>query len=129
MHINDPAVLADVTAAFMRYEAALIANDLPVLDELFWDSPFTLRYGFNECLYGYAAIQAFRVARAPAGLARTISRSVITTFGDSMATTDMEFLRPGSSAIGRQSQTWVRMSDGWRVVAAHLSMIDAPSTT
>lgn len=124
MQINHPAVLAEVTAAFDRYEQALCANDVAVLDELFWDSPHTLRYGAGENLYGFAAIQAFRNARPSAGLARTVHHTVITTYGDSMATANIEFVRAGSRP-GRQSQTWVKMEQGWRVVAAHVSVIGA----
>jgi hypothetical protein len=124
--VNDPAVLAEVTAAFDRYEHALVTNDVAALDELFWDSPLTLRYGAGESLYGYDAIAAFRAARAATGLARTIVRRVITSYGSTMATANMEFVREGSDRIGRQSQTWVRMPEGWRVVAAHVSVIDPP---
>ncbi len=126
MIVNDPAVLAEVTAAFDRYEHALVTNDVAALDELFWDSPLTLRYGAGESLYGYDAIAAFRAARAATGLARTIVRRVITSYGSTMATANMEFVREGSDRIGRQSQTWVRMPEGWRVVAAHVSVIDPP---
>ena len=125
MRINDPDVVAEVTAAFDAYEAALTGNDVAVLDTLFWNSHLTLRYGLKESLYGYAAIQAFRAGRSPLGLARTIIRRQITTYGSDMASADMEFQRDGNPAIGRQSQTWVRMAEGWRVVAAHLSQIDA----
>jgi len=118
--INRPEVLAEVGAVFRRYEAALTANDIDVLDELFWDSGFTLRYGTGESLYGIEAIRAFRHTRNPAGLARTLDHTVITTFGDSFATANTEFRRAGQ-ARGRQSQTWVRMHAGWRVVAAHVS--------
>jgi hypothetical protein len=124
MKINLPAVLAEVHAAFDRYEQALCSNDVAVLDELFWDSPHTLRYGAGENLYGFAAIQAFRSARSPAALQRTVQRTVITTYGETMATANIEFLRTGSRP-GRQSQTWVKMEQGWRVVAAHVSLIEA----
>ena len=122
--INLPEVLAEVTAAFARYEAALVSNDVAVLDELFWDSPFTVRYGATENLVGYAAIQAFRAARSSAGLARHLSATVITTYGVDAATAMTEFRREGSTRVGRQSQTWVRLPQGWRVVAAHVSFID-----
>jgi hypothetical protein len=124
--VDDPAILAEVTLAFDRYERALVTNDVAVLDELFWDSPLTLRYGAGESLYGYDAIAAFRAARAATGLARRIVYRVITSYGSSMATANMEFVRDGSDRIGRQSQTWVRMPEGWRVVAAHVSVIDPP---
>ncbi|KAF0163781.1 MAG: hypothetical protein FD157_2744 [Rhodocyclaceae bacterium] len=118
--INRPEVLAEVGAAFARYEKALAANDVAVLDELFWDSPFTLRYGTGENLYGIDAIRAFRQARNPAGLERTLQHTMITSFGPDFATANTEFQRAGQPA-GRQSQTWVRMAQGWRVVAAHVS--------
>ena len=121
MQINDPGVLAEVEAAFRRYEAALAANDVAVLDALFWNSPHTLRYGVGENLYGFDEIAAFRVSRPAAGLERTLTRTVITTPGRDFATADTEFLRPGVDRIGRQSQTWVRLPEGWRVVAAHVS--------
>lgn len=120
--INDPRVVAEVEAAFRRYEAALVANDIATLDELFWDSPHTLRYGASENLYGSEAIRAFRAARDPAGLARTLRNTVITTFGADFATANTEFLREGQP-LGRQSQTWVRLPQGWRVVAAHVSLM------
>jgi hypothetical protein len=124
MTINLPEVLAEVRAVFARYEDALVNNRVAVLDELFWDSPFTVRYGATENLVGYAAIQAFRAGRSAAGLARQLSNTVITTYGHDCATAMTEFRRDGSTRIGRQSQTWVRMPAGWRVVAAHVSLID-----
>lgn len=124
MIVDDPVTLAEVTAAFERYEAALVANDVAVLDELFWVSPLTLRYGGGENLYGHHAIAAFRSARPSAGLARTVVRRVITTYGTSTATANIEFVRDGSARVGRQSQTWVKMPEGWRVVAAHVSLVD-----
>ena len=124
MTINLPEVLAEVTAVFARYEDALVNNRVEVLDELFWDSPFTVRYGATENLHGYAAIKAFRAGRSAAGLARQLSATVITTYGHDVATAMTEFRRDGSTRIGRQSQTWVRMPAGWRVVAAHVSLID-----
>jgi hypothetical protein len=120
MEINLPEVLAEVTAAFERYEAALAANDTAVLDELFWDSPHTLRYGAGENLYGITAIRAFRNAR-PAPGARELLRTAITSYGRDFATANVEFRRPGVDRTGRQSQTWLRTLEGWRVVAAHVS--------
>ena len=120
--INDPAVLAEVTAVFARYEDALVNNQVDVLDELFWDSPTTVRYGIAENLLGIEAIRAFRAARPATGLARRLAHTVITTYGRDTATTMTEFHRDGSTRIGRQSQTWVRMPAGWRVVAAHVSL-------
>ncbi len=124
MKINDPVVLAEVEAAFATYEKALTTNDVAVLDTLFRDAPETLRYGVAENLYGYAEIAAFRAARSPVGVMREIYRTVITTYGDAMATANTLYRResiPGK--IGRQSQTWVKFPEGWRVVAAHVSMI------
>jgi hypothetical protein len=127
--INIPEVVAEVTAAFQRYEVALNANDVAVLDELFWKSPLTLRYGIGENLYGYDQIAAFRSARSPAGLARTTSGTVITTYGRDMATANTMFARESAPGkVGRQSQTWMRTPEGWRVVAAHVSLIAAPAT-
>ena len=124
MIINDPEVLAEVTAVFARYEDALVNNKVEVMDELFWDSPTTVRYGVAENLVGIAAIRAFRAARPAIGLSRHLSNTVITTYGRDTATAMTEFHRDGSTRIGRQSQTWVRLSEGWRVVAAHVSQID-----
>ena len=126
MEINLPDVLAEVTAAFDRYEMALIGNDVAVLDELFWNSRHTVRYGATENLYGYEAIRAFRAARPAKGLARALTRTVITTYGRDFATANVEFQRRGASSSGRQSQTWMRTPDGWRVVAAHVSLLAAP---
>jgi hypothetical protein len=122
--INLPDVLAEMTAVFERYEDALVNNKIDVLDELFWASEATVRYGVAENLIGIDAIRAFRVARPAAGLARRLTRTVITTFGRDFATAMTEFQRDGSPRIGRQSQTWVRLAEGWRVVAAHVSVID-----
>ncbi|MBB3182377.1 oxalurate catabolism protein HpxZ [Variovorax sp. Sphag1AA] len=121
--INLPEVVAEVTAAFDRYEDALVNNKVEVLDELFWHSPHTLRYGATENLYGYAEIQAFRAARPAQGLAREVLRTVITTYGLDFATANIEFRREGSTRTGRQSQTWMRTAQGWRVVAAHVSLL------
>jgi hypothetical protein len=125
MKINDPDVVAEVEAAFARYEAALIGNDVDTLTALFWKSPLTIRYGIGEILYGSDEIAAFRAARSPVGLARELSRTVITTYGDDFATASTLFHRvtvPGR--VGRQMQSWARMSEGWRIVAAHVSLID-----
>jgi hypothetical protein len=123
--VNVPAVLAEVHAAFARYEDALVNNRVEVLDELFWNSPHTVRYGGGENLYGYQAIAAFRAGRPATGLARRLMRTVITTYGTDLATAMTEFQRDGSVAVGRQSQTWVRLPEGWRVVAAHVSLLTA----
>jgi len=121
--VNLPDVVAEVTAAFGRYEQALVTNDVAVLDELFWRSPHTLRYGVGENLYGWEQIAAFRAGRSPAGLERTLQHTVITTYGRDSATANTEFRRATSSKTGRQSQTWVRMPEGWRIVAAHVSLL------
>jgi len=121
--INLPEVWAEVSAVFQRYEAALVSNDVAVLDELFWDSPHTLRFGATENLYGFEAICAFRAARPSTGLARTLGNTVITTYGHDFATANTEFFRPGSERCGRQSQTWLRTAEGWRVVSAHVSLL------
>jgi hypothetical protein len=120
--VNIPDVLAEVTATFERYETALVANDVVVLDELFWQSPRVLRFSPDASLYGYEAIAAFRAGRSPAGLARQLRKTVITSFGHDFATANTEFVREGQP-VGRQSQTWVRFAEGWRIVAAHISMI------
>jgi len=122
--INQPEVLAEVQAVFARYEDALVNNHVEVLDELFWDSPHTLRYGATENLYGYAQIQAFRAGRPAQGLQRRLLKTVITTYGRDFATSNVEFQREGSSRTGRQSQTWLRTEAGWRVVSAHVSLLD-----
>lgn len=123
MDINRPEVQAEVNAVFARYEDALVNNRVDVLDELFWPSAFTVRFGVGENLYGIEAIRAFRQARPSQGLARTLQHTVITTFGADLATAMTEFRRAGSDRIGRQSQTWVRLPEGWRVVAAHVSLM------
>ena len=123
MHINLPEIVHDVTAQFARYEDALVNNKTDVLDELFWNSPQTLRYGATENLYGFDAIQAFRAGRPAQGLMRMVLKTVITTYGNDFATANIEFQRAGSTRAGRQSQTWLRTSDGWRVVAAHVSLL------
>ena len=123
LEINLPEVLAAVQTQFARYEAALVGNDVAVLDELFWDSPHTLRYGATENLYGFDAIRAFRAGRPAQGLARSLHKTVITTYGRDFATANVEFQREGSARTGRQSQTWMRTPAGWRVVAAHVSLL------
>jgi hypothetical protein len=127
MVIDDPAVKAEVEAAFAAYEQALVTNDVATLEALFQDDPRTIRYGAGENLYGMDEIRAFRRARSPVGLARALARTVITTYGRDLATAMTLFTRePGT--VGRQSQTWVRLPEGWRVVAAHVSVIPAEST-
>lgn len=121
--LNLPDVLAEMQTAFARYEDALVTNKVDVLDELFWNSPTTLRYGATENLYGYDEIQAFRASRPSQGLARELLRTEITTYGRDFATAHCEFRREGSTRTGRQSQTWMRTPEGWRVVAAHVSLV------
>ena len=123
---NRPEVLAELQAAFARYEDALVNNRVEVLDELFWDSAQTVRYGVNENLYGIDAIREFRSARPAVGLARTLQRTVITTYGADFATTMTEFRRDGADKTGRQSQTWCRIDGRWVVVAAHVSLLPPP---
>ena len=128
MEIDLPEVVAEVRREFERYERALVSNDVALLDALFRDDPRTIRYGGAENLHGYAEIKAFRVARPSAGLARTISKTVITTYGRDAAVASTLFHRASAPGkVGRQMQTWVRFPEGWRVVAAHVSMIDEAS--
>jgi Protein of unknown function (DUF3225) len=122
MKINDPQALAELTASFKRYQDAIISNDIDVLNELFWDDALTIRYGTGENLYGHAEIAAYRSARDPASLARVIGKTVIATYGNDYGTTNIEFTRSGRR--GRQSQAWVRMPEGWRIVAAHVSYME-----
>jgi hypothetical protein len=122
--INLPDVLREVGTVFERYEDALVHNKVEVLDELFWHSDAVVRYGAGENLVGIDAIRAFRKARPSVGLARSLACTVITTYGRDFATAMTEFRRDGDPRIGRQSQTWVRLPQGWRVVAAHVSLID-----
>ncbi|MBI5262935.1 MAG: oxalurate catabolism protein HpxZ [Bradyrhizobium sp.] len=127
MEIDLPDVLAEVTAQFERYEKALVTNDIAVLNELFHKDPRTIRYGIGEILYGHDAIAGFRAARSPAGLMRRTDKTVITTYGRDTAVASTLFYRdslPGR--IGRQMQTWVRFPQGWRIVGAHVSVIDEP---
>jgi len=123
MEINLPEAHAELCAVFVRYEDALVNNQVDVLDELFWPSEFTVRYGVGENLRGIEAIRAFRAARPSIGLARTLQNTVITPYGRDFGTAMTEFQREGSSRSGRQSQTWVRFASGWRVVAAHVSLL------
>jgi len=122
MEINNPKVLAEVAASFTRYQDAIISNDVAVLNELFWDNALTIRYGTAENLYGHEEIAGYRATRNPAALARIVGKTVVTTYGSDYATTNFEFTR--SHRKGRQSQTWVRLPEGWRIVAAHVSYMD-----
>src|ERR1700687_4368332 len=125
MQVDLPDVLAEVTAQVARYEKALVGNDVAVLDELFRADSRTLRYGIGENLYGHDAIMAFRAARSPVGLMRRTAKTVITAYGRDTAVASTLFYRdtlPGK--VGRQMQTWVRFAEGWKIVAAHVSIID-----
>jgi hypothetical protein len=127
MEVDIPEVLAEVTAQFARYEAALVSNDIAVLDELFRADKRTLRYGVGENLYGYEAIMAFRAARSPIGLGRKTDKTVITSYGRDTAVASTLFYREQLvGKVGRQMQTWVRFPEGWRIVAAHVSIIAEP---
>ena len=127
MQVDLPDVLAEVTAQFERYEKALVSNDVAVLGELFRDDARTLRYGIGENLYGYGAITAFRAARSSVGLMRKTDKTVITTYGRDTAVASTLFYRDSAPGkVGRQMQTWVRFPEGWKIVAAHVSIIDEP---
>ena len=121
--INQPDVLEEVTRQFCRYEKALTTNDIKVLDELFWHSPHTVRLGAGENLYGIEQIQAFRAGRPSANLERVLQNTVITTYGDDFAVCSTEFTRGTTDKIGRQQQSWVRFPEGWRIVAAQVSLM------
>ena len=123
MTVDDPEVLSEVEAAFAAYEQSLMVNDLNALDALFWASPLTVRIGPGQNLYGIEAIRAFRQARPGGSPLRRLLKVVITTFGTDFAVANAEFQREGAAAPGRQSQTWVRFADGWRVVSAHVSLL------
>ena len=122
--INRPDILAEVTEAFYQYETALTGNDVETLDALFWTSPHVVRYGATENLYGHEQLLAFRKARPSAGLDRVLRNTTITTFGNDFATASTEFTRDATKRIGRQTQSWARMTDGWKIVAAHVSWMD-----
>jgi hypothetical protein len=129
MEIDLPEVVAEVKRAFERYEKALVSNDVPTLDELFRDDPRTVRYGAAEILYGHAEIKSFRAARSPVALGRKLSRTIITTFGRDFAVASTLYERPSAPGkVGRQTQTWVKFPEGWRVVVGHVSLMDKPAT-
>src|SRR5271169_2402406 len=125
MLINDPEIVAELQALYPKYEAALMANDAETLTRLFWASPHAMRFGVAENLYGIEEIAAFRKGRSPANLARTVKRLDIVTFGRDYGSVTVEFERTvdGKAVLGRQSQVWVRLSEGWRIVAAHVSLL------
>lgn len=123
LEINIPEIVAEVTEVFMRYERALIANDVETLDDLFWNSPHTLRFGVAENLYGHEAIAAFRIGRPVLDMTRRLMNTVITTYGRDTATANTEFQRVGATLTGRQSHVWLRTDEGWRIAAAHVSLL------
>jgi len=129
MVINDPAVIAELAALYPAYEAALVGNDVKTLTEMFWASEHSMRFGVTENLYGIAEIAAFRRARPGINLARQVKRLDIVAFGRDFASVTVEFTRElqDQTIFGRQSQTWVRMAEGWRIVAAHVSLLPPPS--
>ena len=126
MRVNDPVLLAEVTAAFHEYERALMADDLPAMEALFHDAPTTNRFGVGEVLWGIEAIREFRKGRGGSPQ-RRLGHVAITVYGKAFATADAEFFRDGSDRRGRQSQAWVKFADGWKVVSAHVSLEGATS--
>jgi hypothetical protein len=130
MEIDLPDVVAEVRSAFERYEQALLSNDVATLDALFHEDARTIRYGLAENLYGHAEVAAFRARRSPKDLARRRARTVITTYGRDFAVASTLFYRQSAGGkVGRQMQTWVRLPQGWLIVAAHVSLIDEPGKT
>ncbi len=125
LQTNLPVPLAELNYAFDLYEDALVHNKVDVLDALFWNSALTLRYGAKENLFGYDQIKAFRASRPGVGLARDIIDRHIVTFGETMGVANVTFKRPAEPRMGRQSQTWIKFTEGWRVVSAHVSWMDA----
>ena len=125
MQINDPEVLAELQALYPKYETALVTNDVEMLTRMFWASPHAMRFGVTENLYGIDEIEAFRKGRSPANLARTVRRLDIVTFGKDFGSVTLEFERSvnGKTTLGRQSQVWARFPEGWRIVAAHVSVL------
>jgi hypothetical protein len=125
MQINDPAIIAELRDLYPRYEEALVSNDVETLVSMFWSSPYVARFGPTETLYGIGEIEAFRKGRSPANLARNITRIEIVTFGKDFASVTVAFERDveGKLIRGRQSQTWVRLPEGWRIVFAHVSLL------
>lgn len=125
MQINDPEVVAELQSLYPKYEAALMANDAETLTQMFWASPHAMRFGVTENLYGIEEIEAFRKSRPATNLARSVRRLDIVTFGRDFGSVTLEFERTanGKSVSGRQSQVWVRLPEGWRIVAAHVSVL------
>ena len=125
MIVNDPATVAEVQAAFQRYEQGLIDADAAALDELFWNSPLTIRYGDGQIQHGHAPIKAFNARRRKLGPDRALAETVVTTFGHDFATVSTLYVDVPPGKIGRQMQTWARLDGNWHVVAAHVSVVDA----
>ncbi len=125
MLINDPATVAELRELYPRYEAALVGNDVETLTAMFWDSPYAVRLGAGENLYGTDEIEAFRRSRPSVGLARRQVRLEVVTFGTDFGSITLEFERDTAGGVvrGRQSQVWVRMPEGWRIVSAHVSIL------
>jgi hypothetical protein len=125
MRINDPEIIKELQALYSKYESALMANDTETLTRMFWASPQAMRFGVAENLYGIGEIEAFRKGRSPANLARTVRRLEIVTFGADFGSITLEFERivNGKTISGRQSQVWVRLPEGWRIVSAHVSVL------
>ena len=125
MLINDPETVAELAAIYPQYETALIFNDIETMQRLFWTSPYVVRFGVTENLHGIEEIEAFRASRSPTNLARRITRLDIVTFGKDFGCVHLEFERDKGGQVirGRQSQTWVRLAEGWRVVSAHVSLL------
>jgi hypothetical protein len=123
LEINIPEVVAELTAAFDAYEHALVGNNIAALNGMFWDSPHALRFGTrgHELLYGHEAIAQFRIQRGAVNQKRTLSNQRIVTFGRDMGVANTEYIPDGSDKVGRQSQTWLRTADGWKIVSAHVS--------
>ena len=125
MQINDPATVAELLELYPRYEAALVSNDVETLTAMFWASPYAIRLGAGENLYGVDEIEAFRKSRPAINLARSMVRLEIVAFGTDFGSITLEFERdsPGGVVRGRQSQVWVRLPEGWRIVSAHVSIL------
>ena len=121
MQMNIPEVVAEVTESFMKYEKAILANDVKTINELFWDDEKTLRYGPNGTLVSHAALSAFRHSQDIKPWIRTLRNTYIVTFGWDFGVANTETILPTSDVVGRQSHTWVRMPEGWRIVSAHVS--------
>lgn len=121
--VNEPSVVLEVESAFDAYERDLVANDVERLIEWFWDDERAVRYGIDESHVGFSAVAEYRRSQAMATLPRSLRNTVTTTFGNDMATVNTEFVPDGSDAVGRQSQTWLRTNEGWRIVSAHVSWL------